>query len=154
MSNELQVTIFSVRLVRLAGLRTKTTALNVVFTGLVASDAGPAGDMGLRSWIVDERCDRSRSISGRWLLDMARWGLRWSAEAGVADAAALCGSGVLVAALDLWALDGRMFQHLDISLKRYQSPKDSVSIDTICALTANGVVFYLIASSSSAGGAA
>ena len=90
----------------------------------------------------------SRCISGHWPPDTALLG--FAVERGsrpwLARPLYVAAVVVFVAVLDLLALDGRTLQYLDLSLKRYQSPKDSVSIDTLCALAANGVVFYMIAS--------
>ncbi len=54
-------------------------------------------------------------------------------------------SGVaMVAVLDLSAFDGKLFQHLGISLQALQPADVSspVLVDTLTALTVNGVVFY------------
>lgn len=52
-----------------------------------------------------------------------------------------------MATLDLLALDGRMFQYIGVSLDRLQSSSvtNPLLIDTLGALTLNGVLFYVVA---------
>jgi hypothetical protein len=55
---------------------------------------------------------------------------------------------VLIAALELLALDGRMLAYLGVSLQSVQTPAvtDRLLIDTLAAMTCNGVAFYALAS--------
>lgn len=108
------------------------------------------GDFGLREWFEDEHFDRL--ALHLWPLALAyaalgavteRTGRRWFVPP-LYGAAAL----VLVAVLDLLALDGRTFQYLGLSMQPYQTAtvKDPTLLDTLAALTLNGLVFYLFAS--------
>lgn len=149
-NRQLQITILAACLWSgWLALRTRTSALSIVCTVLIGLLAlSLLADFGLRSWIDDGRFDRLALHAWPLVIGYAaiaivleRTGRAWFARPAFAAATA-----VGIAVLDLLALDGRMFQYLDVSMQRFQSPKDSVSIDTLCALTANGVVFYLVAS--------
>ena len=131
-------------------LRTKTGALSTVFTLLGCLFVlSILADLGLRDWLDRGRYD---------LLALHAWPLvPLYAAGGIAldrthrpwFARPLFIGGVvsLVAVLDLFALDGRMLHDLGVSLQQLQSPSVSspVLLDTIAALTLNGVLFYGVA---------
>jgi hypothetical protein len=131
-------------------LSTRTIALSTVFATLVLIfGLSVAGDFGLRSWVDD----------GRWdLLALHLWPLiaLYAGLGAVADrqgrswlsrplyrGAAL----LLIVLMELLALDGRMFHYLGVSLQAWQSPTVSHAhlLDTVAAMTLNGLVFYAIA---------
>jgi serine/threonine protein kinase len=131
-------------------LRTRTGALSTVFTLLAFLFAlAVLGDLGLRSWIEDGRYDWLALhvlpvvplyAAGGYALD--RVDRTWFARP------LFVASGVsFVAVLDLLALDGRMFHLLGVSLARLQSPAvtNPVLIDTLAALSLNGILFYGVA---------
>lgn len=128
-------------------LRTRTGALSTVFTLLAFLFAlAVLGDFGLRSWLEDGRYDRLALhllpivplyAAGGYALN--RDGRAWFARP------LFVASGVsFVAVLDLLALDGRLLHGLGVSLERLQSPSVSnpVLIDTLAALSLNGILFY------------
>jgi hypothetical protein len=132
-------------------LLTRTAALSTVFTVLAfLLMLAVLGDVGLRGWFENGQFDRV----ALHLLPLAvayaelgvfteRTGRRWFV-APLYTAAAL----VLVAVLDLLALDGRTFHYLGLSMQPFQSASVSspTLLDTLAALTVNGLVFYLLAS--------
>ena len=131
-------------------LYTRTAALSTVCAILVSIfGVSVLADLGLRSWLED----------GRWdLLALhalaARRRLRRARSAGRAPATSLvCPAGIRGAALlsssllELLALDGRTFHYLGFSLQSLQSASVSnpVLLDTLAAMTLNGVGFYALA---------
>jgi hypothetical protein len=131
-------------------LATRTAALSTVFTALVGFFAiAVLGDFGLRTWIV----------SGRWdLLALHTFPLV-VAYGAVGAAAERTGRGwlarppyqaaavALVLVLELLALNGRTFHYLGFSLQALQlrTVSDPLLLDTLAAMTVNGLCFYLIA---------
>jgi serine/threonine protein kinase len=132
-------------------VRTRTSALSTVFTLLaLLATLAVLGDLGLRSWIEDERYDRL--ALHLWPLAVAYGGLGLVLERTgrpwFVQPLYLASAFVMVAVLDLLALDGRTFHYLGVSMRGLQ-PKDvssDVLIDTIGALTLNGLAFYAIGS--------
>jgi serine/threonine protein kinase len=130
--------------------RTRTGALSTVSTILLLLLAlAVLGDVGLRTWIENDDYD----LLALHLLPLlatyagagaaaGRLGYAWFARP-LYVAAAL----TLVAALDLLALDGEMFRHLGLSLSRLNPAEvtDPLLVDTVSALTLNGVLFYVVA---------
>ena len=131
-------------------LATRTAALSTVFTVLAGIFAvAVATDFGLRSWL----------IRGRWDL-LALHALPLILGYGVIGAAAehtsrgwlarppyQAAAVVLVIALELLALHGRAFEYLGFSLRGFQAREvsDPLLLDTLAAMTLNGLCFYLIA---------
>lgn len=151
MSNrQLQVTIAaSLAWAGWLALRTRTATLSTVSIVLLAVlVAAILGDVGLRDWIDAGRFDRVALHV--WPLAVIYAALAvWSdttARAWLGRPAAVAAALAFVMVLDLLALDGRTMAYLDLSLARFQAPDDPVSIDTLTALAANGVIFYLAAS--------
>jgi serine/threonine protein kinase len=131
-------------------LHTRTGALSTVFAVLAFLLALTVlGDFGLRRWFEDGRYDLFAAhlmpvvalyaIQGQGL---ERWRRAWFARPQFVGAAV-----VTVLAFELLALDGRMFQHLGLSLKPFQDAKvsDPELLDTLAALSLNGLGFYAIA---------
>jgi serine/threonine protein kinase len=131
-------------------LSTRTMALSTVFAALaLIFSLAVAAEFGLRSWIENGRWDLLALHVSPLVAIYAALG----AAAERLDRAWLSrplyrGAALLVILLlELLALDGRMFHYLGVSLQAWQSPKvsDANLLDTVAAMTVNGVVFYAIA---------
>ena len=131
-------------------LRTRTTALSTVFTALaLILTLSILSDVGLRGWIDDGQWDRLALhllplVGAYAALGVAgdRTGRPWFSRP-----AYLGGALLLVVALELLALNGRAMHYLGLSLQALQPAGVSHPrlLDTVIAMTANGVVFYLTA---------
>jgi hypothetical protein len=132
-------------------LRTRTTALSTVFTALaLIVTLSILSDFGLRGWIDDGQWDKLSLhllplVGAYAALGVAgdRTGRPWFSRPTY-----LAGALLLVVALELLALNGRAMHYLGLSLQALQPPGVSHPqlLDTVVAMTANGVVFYLAAS--------
>ena len=132
-------------------LRTKTTALSTVLAVLLFLLAiAVLSDFGLRSWIVGRRFDRFAlhvaplAVVYAWLgVAAERREKPWFVGPLYLGAVM-----VFVAALDLLALDGRALHYVGVSFQPLQGRDVSnpTLVDTVAALTMNGVVFYAAAS--------
>ncbi len=132
-------------------LRTKTVALATVLAFLLfLLTVVLLGDFGLRGWIENAQFDRIALHF--WPLAVAyslvgglaeRTGRSWFARPAYVG-----GVVVVVAVLDLLALDGRTLRYLGLSMQALQSPNVSslTLLDTLTALTVNGGLFYALAS--------
>jgi serine/threonine protein kinase len=132
-------------------LRTRTAALSTVCAALVGCfGLSVLTDLGLRSWLEDGRWDLLALNALPLVAGYAALGTL--AERGqrpwFARPAYVAGAVLLIAVLELLALDGRMFHYLGLSLQSMQSPdvSDRVLIDTLAAMTLNGMGFYALAS--------
>jgi hypothetical protein len=150
-NRELQITLV-VALVWSSALawRTRTTALSTaaVSLGLLFVFALMA-DAGLRQWLAAGEYDHiglrllplvaMYAVSGFWCERSAR---SWLATPLYTAAAV-----VLIAACDLLALQGRLFHTLGVSMQPFQPAglDDPLLIDTLAALSLNGVFFYAVA---------
>jgi hypothetical protein len=126
----------------------RTTALSTVFVVLLLLVAvSVLSSFGLRSWIENNQWDRVALHLWPLALVYAALGVAGerTARAWLSTPLYIGAIAVLVASLDLLALDGRTMAYLDLSLHRFQSPHDTVSIDTLAALTMNGLAFYFVA---------
>ncbi len=131
-------------------VRTRTIALSTVFTLLaLLFSLAVLADAGLRGWIEQGRADllalHLLPLVGLYLglgIASERTGRPWLAQPLYVGATVLT-----VAVLDLLALDGKTFEHLGITLRALQPPavSDPTLIDTLGALSLNGIVFYLLA---------
>ena len=131
-------------------LATRTTALSTVFTALAGMFAvAVLADAGLRSWLVEGRWDllalyACPLVLGYGIIGAAaeRTGRDWLARPPYQAAAV-----VLVLVLELLALDGRTFHYLGFSLQGFQTRDVSNPrlLDTLAAMTLNGLCFYLVA---------
>ena len=130
--------------------RTRTGALSTVATVLLLLfTLAVLGDFGLRTWFEEGDYDRLALHLLPLLVVYAatgvlieRRGYGWFARPLYVGAAI-----TFLTSLDLMALDGEMFRHLGLSLSRLNPPdvSDPLLVDTVSALTANGVLFYLAA---------
>ena len=135
----------------LLALRTRTVALSTVFTllALVATLA-IVSDFGLRSWWDNGQWDRLSLHLFPLVLAYAALGVaaERTDRPWLSRPAFLGGAMLLVVLLELLALNGRMFWYLGgLSLTALQPSKvtDPELLNTIAAMTANGVVFYVVA---------
>jgi hypothetical protein len=130
--------------------RTRTAALSTVCTILVLLLATAVlADFGLKDWLDNGEYDRLSFrlwpialVYGVGAYALERRNRSWFARPGY-----LAGALTMVLALDLVAIDGRMFHHLGISMSLLQ-PADVENPNLLPALTAlalNGVVFYAVA---------
>jgi serine/threonine protein kinase len=131
-------------------LRTRTTAMSTVASVLVLCVGLAAlADFGLRTWLEDGRWD----LLALHLIPLVvvYAGLGFVAERRqwpwLARPPYVAGAVLLVLALELLALDGRAFRYLGLSLQALHPGPVSEPrlIDTLAAMTLNGVAFYLIA---------
>ncbi|HET7217196.1 MAG TPA: serine/threonine-protein kinase [Vicinamibacterales bacterium] len=128
-------------------LRTRTGALSTVCAALVFPfGLAVLADFGLRSWLEDGRWDLLALHAAPLVAVYAALGViaerqrwRWLARPPYAASVVL-----LVAVLELLALDGRTFHYLGFSLQAFQSATvtSKTLIDTLAAMTVNGVAFY------------
>ena len=128
--------------------RTRTIALSTIFAFLtLLLTLAILSDYGLRDWLEHERWDRlalhlvplvvAYALLGAVL---ERAGLKWFCRPLYTAAGA-----TLVGVLELLAQDGKLFWYLGaLSLERFQDPKVSqpVLINTMAAMSLNGIVFY------------
>jgi hypothetical protein len=131
-------------------LSTRTMALSTVFATLtLIFSLSVAADFGLRSWIDTGRWDLlalhlSPLVAIYTALGVAaeRVDRGWLGRPLYRGAALL-----LILLMELLALDGRMFHYLGVSLQAWQSPTVSNPslLDTVAAMTLNGLCFYAIA---------
>ncbi|HET9270079.1 MAG TPA: hypothetical protein VFO31_18015, partial [Vicinamibacterales bacterium] len=131
-------------------LRTRTAALSIVSTilGFVLAVAALA-EFDLRRLIEAREFHRLalRIAPLAVLYAIAGLGLERAGRAWFARPLYVAAGLVTVAALDFLALNGKLFQHLGISLRQLQPADVSspVLIDTLTALTLNGILFYGLA---------
>ncbi len=128
---------------RTIGLSTAATFLLTLFTLAVLTD------FGLEDWLVEERWDllalhlaplvAVEGLAAWWLERRDR---RWFSHPLFVGAAVL-----LVLVLELLALDGRALGYLGVSMTGFQAAEvaDPELLDTLAAMTLNGIVFYLAA---------
>ena len=131
-------------------LRTRTMALGTVFTVLVLLLAlAIVTDFGLRDWVENGRWDRLALHLVPLVLAYASIGRAAdrSARPWLSRPAYSAGAITLVVVLELLALNGKAFEHLRLSLAALQPPQvsDPQLLDTVAAMTINGVVFYAAA---------
>jgi hypothetical protein len=150
-NRQLQVTTAVAALwgARLA-LVTRTAALSTVFTLLMGLfGLAVLADFDLRSWLVDGRWDLLALHAFPLVLAYGaigtgaeRTGRGWLARPPYQAAAV-----VLIVVLELLALNGRAFHYLGFSLQGFQAREvsDPLLLDTLAAMTLNGLCFYLVA---------
>jgi len=133
-------------------LRTRTIALSTVLAvlGLLLALA-VLSDFGLRSWFDDAKWDLLAlhllplvPIYAAAGFGLERAGRPWFGRPLYTGAAV-----ILIVALELLALNGRLFHYLGgLSMRPFQADtvSDATLLDTITAMSLNGIVFYLVGS--------
>ena len=131
-------------------LRTRTAALSTVCAVLFfCFGVSVLSDRGLRSWIEDGRWDLF-ALNALPLV-VAYAGIAATAERverpWFARPAYVASALLLVVLLELLALNGRTFHYLGFSLQSMQANNvsDRLLVDTLAAMTLNGIGFYLLA---------
>jgi len=132
-------------------LRTRTVALSSLFTLIMLLFTfAVLGDAGLRTWLEDGRYDRLALHLAPLVVAyaVAGWGLERRQRLWFSTPLYVGAALSMMAVLELLALDGRMLGYLGISFQSLQPPEvsDPTLIDTVIAMTANGILFYVVAS--------
>jgi serine/threonine protein kinase len=151
-NRQLQVTILAAcAWAAWLALRTRTIALSTVLAALALLFAlAVLSDVGLRSWLDDERWDLVALhllplvpvyVAAGLALERKR--RPWFGRPLYTGAAVL-----LIVTLELLALDGRLFHYLGLTMAPYQaaSVSDVRLLDTMAAMSLNGILFYLVGS--------
>jgi len=131
-------------------LSTRTIALSTVFAALtLVFGLAAAADFGLRAWIDDGRWDLLAIHLSPLIIFYGGVGaLAERRERGWLSRPLFRGAALLlVVLLELLALDGRMFSYIGFSLHAWQSATvhHDTLLDTIAAMTLNGLCFYAVA---------
>jgi len=131
-------------------LRTRTGALSTVSTLLLFLFAlAVVADFGLRDLIEQQEFHRLalRLAPLIPIYAIAGYALERSGRPWLSRPHYVAAAAALVAVLDLLAIEGKLLQHLGVSLQPLQPTDVSwpVLIDTLTALTINGVAFYVAA---------
>ena len=131
--------------------QTRTAALSTVCAVLVFfCGLSVLADFGLRSWLEDGRWDLLALHAIPLVAVYAGLGAYTEREKRpwFARPAYVAGALLLITALELLALNGRTFHYLGFSLQSMQSAdvSDRLLIDTLAAMTLNGIGFYALAS--------
>jgi hypothetical protein len=131
-------------------LRTRTGALSTAAAALAFLFAlAVLADFGLRSWIADQQFDRValRLLPLVPLYALAAYLFERLGRPWFATPLYVSSGLALLLALDLLAPNGKLFQYLNLSMRSIQPPDvtDPLLLDTLAALTLNGVAFYLVA---------
>jgi serine/threonine protein kinase len=132
-------------------LRTKTTALSTVFAvlGFVLTLA-IASDFGLRAAIEEARWDRVALRLFPLVIGYTALGVTMerAARPWFSRPLYLAAATLFVIVLELFALDGRALQSVQLSLAPWQpgNLSDPRLLDTVAMMTVNGALFYAVAS--------
>ena len=131
--------------------QTRTAALSTVCALLVFfCGLSVLADFGLRSWLEDGRWDLLALHTIPLVAVYAGLGAYTEREKRpwFARPAYVAGALLLITALELLALNGRTFHYFGFSLQSMQSAavSDKLLIDTLAAMTLNGIGFYALAS--------
>jgi len=152
-NHQLQITIFvAFAWTAWLALRTRTIALSTVLAVLgVLLALAVLSDFGLRSWVDGEKWD----LLALHLLPLvpiyaaAGFGLERAERPWFGRPLYTGAAVILIVALELLALDGRLFQYLGgLSMRPFQAAtvSEATLLDTITAMSLNGIAFYLVGS--------
>jgi hypothetical protein len=131
-------------------LRTRTVALSTTCTLLaILFHLALLADAGLRQWLESGSWD----LLAFWLLPLTGvlsaigLSLEVRKQPFFARPMYFAGALLLVSALELLALDGKLFAHIGITLTPFQpdTVDSPLLLDTLAAMTLNGVLIYLTA---------
>ncbi len=132
-------------------VRTRTLALSTVLAVLAfLLTLALLADVGLRTWFEEERWD-TLALHLMPLVPMYAGAALWCDRSSRPwfGRPFYTAAGVLfIAVLELFALDGRMLHVLHLSLQPWQPDgvSNPVLLDTLAAMSFNGLVFYVAAS--------
>jgi serine/threonine protein kinase len=131
-------------------IRTSTVALSTVCTGLIFLFAvAVLGDFGVRAWVEDGRFDRVALHFAPLVVLYTAGGalLERKGRSSFSRPLYIAAAVLLVIVLELLALDGRELGYLGMSLERLQAAdhENPLLIDTLTAMTLNGIVIYGVA---------
>jgi len=148
-NQQLQVTIFvACAWACWLALQTRTAALTTVFGLLVLLFAlSVLGDYGLRSWVEDGKWDLLALHLAPLIVVYAAAGAAIQrSRPWFALPMFIASAMVLIASLELLAQNGKAFEvYVPFSLRSYQpvTVDDQTLLDTLAAMSLNGIVFYL-----------
>jgi hypothetical protein len=150
-NRQLQVTIFAACVwACFLAFRTRTFALGTVFTGLVFLTAvAVLADFGLRDWLTGDppRLDRLALHLAPLVAVYAALGYLHERphRPWFARPAYVAGVLSLVLVLELLAWDGKEFEYLAVTMTWFADKAKVVTLNTMMAMTLNGIAMYLIA---------
>ena len=150
-NRQLQVTTFVACLWSgVLAMSTGTVALSTVFSTLTfIFGLSIAADFGLRGWLEDGRWDLlALHLSPLIALFVGLGAVSERARRIALSRPLYRGAALLlVVLLELLALDGRELHYLGLSLQALQpaKPNHPLLLDTVAAMTLNGLVFYTVA---------
>jgi hypothetical protein len=128
---------------------TRTAALSTVFGLLVLLFwLAVLGDYGLRTWVEEERWDSLALHLMPLMAVYAAGGVGVQrARPWFARPTFIAAALVLIASLELLALNGKTIEYLGISLTAFQPATvgDKTLLATVTAMSVNGILFYLVA---------
>ena len=131
-------------------LHTRTVALSTCFTFLaLVFNLAVLADLDLRSWVETGSYDVLAVHLVPFFVVTAALGRLVEARRRpwFARPLYLAGVAMFVAILELLALNGKAFEHLGLSMTAFHTPEvsDPVLLDTVTAMTLNGLLIYLAA---------
>jgi serine/threonine protein kinase len=150
-NRQLQITIAAAALwCGWLSFRTRTMALSTVFNVLaLLFTLAVISDFGLRDWLEEGHWDRLALHLFPLVAAYAAIGVaaERTRRVWLSRPAYTASAVMLVAVLELLALNGRMFSHLGLSLTALQPAgvSDRTLLDTVAAMTLNGALFYVVA---------
>ena len=131
-------------------IRTETAALSTLCTVLIFLFAiAVLGDFGVRAWVEEGRFDWVALHLAPLVLVYAAGGvaLEHLKRTSFCRPLYVAAAVLLVVVLELFALDGRELAYLGVSMQRFQAADhpNPLLIDTLTAMTMNGMVIYGVA---------
>jgi hypothetical protein len=131
-------------------LRTRTVTLSACFVVLLFCFwLALTADFGLRGWIEDGEWHRLGTHLGPLVLLLFGFGMlgERGARPWLARPLYLAGAVLFVGVVELIALNGKLFEYLALSMAPFQDPgvSDPLLLDTMTAMTLNGLLIYGVA---------
>jgi predicted Ser/Thr protein kinase len=150
-NRQLQVTMFAAcAWACFLAFRTRTVALSTVFTALVFLMAlAVLSDFGLRDWLTADQpqLDKLSLHLAPLVLVYAAFAycLERSQRPWFGRPLYVAGALTLILALELLAWNRKEFEYLGLTMTWFQGKGDIVLLDTLTAMTLNGVAMYAVA---------
>jgi serine/threonine protein kinase len=131
-------------------LGTRTVTLSASFTLLLfALHLSLLADFGLREWLENFELHRLSLHLAPLLVVLGLFGslAERRQSSWLARPLYYAAAGLLVLVLELLALDGKLFHYLALSMAPFQGPdvSDPLLLDTMTAMTLNGLAIYAVA---------